>query len=48
MQLCIDCLVGQRYYRQPAIEFPDGCLQEAIQGCIFGGEFCVGFEFSLY
>ena len=35
MQLCIDHLVGQRYYRRPAIEFPDTCLQEVFQGCIF-------------
>ena len=48
MQLYIDHLVGQRYYRQPAIEFPDGCLQEVFQGFIFGGGFCVGFEFCLY
>ena len=48
MQLCIDHLVGQRYYRQRATEIPDGCLQEVFQGCIFGGGFCVGFEFCLY
>ena len=48
MQLCIDHLVGQRYYRQLAIGFPDGCLQEVFRGCIFGDEFCVEFEFCLY
>ena len=47
MQLCIDHLVEQRYYRRSAIEFPDSCLQEVFQGCIFGDEFCVEFEFCL-
>ena len=42
------CLVGKRDYRQPAIEFPDSCLREVFQGCIFGDEFCVEFEFCLY
>ena len=48
MHLCIDRLVGQRSYRQAAIEIPDGCLQEVFQDCIFGGGFRVGFEFRLY
>ena len=48
MQLCIDHLVEQRYYRQSVIEFPDSCLQEVFQGFIFGDEFSVEFEFCLY
>ena len=48
MQLCIDHPVGQRYYRQLAIELPDSFLQEVFQSCIFRGGSCVGFEFCLY
>ena len=47
MQLCINHLVEQRYYRQSAIEFPDIWLQEVFQGCIFGHGFCVEVEFCL-
>ena len=47
MQLCINHLVEQRYYRQSVIGLPDNCLQEALQDYNFLGRFCVRFEFCL-
>ena len=48
MQLCINHLVEQRYFRQSAIELPDICLQEVFQGSIVEDGFCVEIEFGLY
>ena len=48
MQLYIDHLVGQRYYRLSAIKHPGSYLQGAFQGCIFGDDVCVEIEFCLY